>query len=81
MPTVPDDRSSQRRALDEAIAAEEQLPHPELPADAVPRPMEAHLRVRKPVAVAGVVENGVIRLLDPSVRLTDRSRVIVVANE
>ena len=81
MPTAPDDRTAHRCGLDEAIATEEQLPHPDLPADAVPRPMESHLRVRKPIAIAGVVENGVVRLLDPSVRLTDQSRVIVVANE
>ena len=28
---------------------------------------------------AGIVENGVVRLLDPAVKLPERSRVIVVA--
>lgn len=80
MTTVADDRSPARRASDDALAAEAMLPPPDLPADAVPRPMEAHLRVRKPVAVAGVVENGLVRPLDPTVTLPERSRVIIVAN-
>jgi len=33
------------------------------------------------VAVVGVVENGLVRLLDPRVRLPEQSRVIVVAAE
>ncbi|HXD89112.1 MAG TPA: hypothetical protein VN641_21655 [Urbifossiella sp.] len=78
--TTADDRSVQRRQLDEAIASEALLPAPELSADEVPKPMEAFLkRRRQPVAVAGVVENGLVRLLDPSVHLPERSRVIVVA--
>lgn len=78
----PDTRTPDRRARDEAIAAEPLLPPPDLPADAVPRPLEAFFpRARKPVAVAGVVENGVVRPLDPAVRLPERSRVIIVANE
>jgi len=45
-------------------------------------PVEAHLaRLRRPVAVAGVVENGLVRPLDPSVKLPERSRVIIVATE
>ncbi|HYH68028.1 MAG TPA: hypothetical protein VD866_25255 [Urbifossiella sp.] len=77
-----DTRTPDRRALDEAIAAEPLLPPPELPADVAPRPLEAFLpRARKPVAVTGVVENGVVRPLDPAVRLPERSRVIIVANE
>lgn len=38
-------------------------------------------RSRRPVAVAGVVENGVVRPVDPAVRLTERARVIIVATE
>jgi hypothetical protein len=34
-----------------------------------------------PVAVVGVVEDGVVRLLDPRVRLPEQSRVIVVVAE
>ena len=45
-------------------------------------PMETHLRkASRPVAVAGVVENGLVRPLDPSVRLPERARVIIDANE
>ena len=40
-----------------------------------------HLRHRHPVAVVGVVENGMVRLLDPRVRLPEQSRVIVGAAE
>jgi hypothetical protein len=45
--------------------------------------MEAHLgrHRRRPVAVAGVVENGVVRPVDPAVKLPEHSRVIIVASE
>ena len=78
----PDLRSAARRTRDEQIAAEPLLAPPELPADAASSPMEVHqLRVeRQPLAVAGVVENGVVRLLDPAVRLPEHSRVIIVAS-
>jgi len=76
-----DTRSVKRRALDEEIAAEPHLPPPELPINTVPIPMEVHLRraKRQPVAFAGVVENGVVRLLDTNAKLPELSRVIVVA--
>ena len=78
----PDNRTPDRRARDEAIAAEPPLPPPELPAGATPAPVEAHLRRgRRPVAVAGVVENGLVRPLDPRVRLPEHARVIIVAAE
>jgi hypothetical protein len=53
----------------------------ELPPDAAKLPVEAHLgRLRRrPLAVADVVENGLIRLLDPTVKLPEHSRVIIVA--
>ena len=56
---------------------------PELPSDAPSAPVEAHLvrHRRRPVAVAGVVENGLVRPLDPAVKLPERSRVIIVASE
>ena len=75
-----DQRSAGRHARDEQIAAEPPL---ELPPDAVPSSMEAHLgRLRRrPLAVAGVVENGLVRPLDPAVKLSEHSRVIIVASE
>jgi hypothetical protein len=33
------------------------------------------------VAVVGVVENGIVRLLDAEVKLPEHSRVIVVASD
>jgi hypothetical protein len=77
-----DPRSHERRALDERIAAEPPMGPPELPADAVPLPMEVHLsrQLRRPVAVEGIVENGVVRPLDPAVTLKEHSRVIIVAS-
>ncbi len=84
MPTPEADRRSlDRRARDEQIAAEPPLAPPELPADAAPSPVEAHLgRLRRrPLAVAGVVENGLVRPLDPTVKLPEHSRVIIVASE
>ena len=76
-----DQRSPKRQARDEEIAAEAQMPPLELPSDAAPSPMEAQLGrlQRHPVAIAGVVENGVIRILDANVKLPERSRVIIVA--
>ena len=78
-----DQRSPGRRARDEQIAAEPSLPPPELPPDATPSPVEAHLGQlrRRPVAVAGVVENGLVRPLDPAVKLPEHARVIIVASE
>jgi hypothetical protein len=78
-----DPRSPERRARDEQIAAEPPLPAPRLPPSAVPKPLEAHLsrNPRRPVAVAGIVENGLVRPLDPSVHLPEHARVIIVATE
>ncbi len=82
MPTPqPDLRSERRKALDEQLASEPHLPHPVIPPGEQPRPLEGHLRHRHPVAVVGVVEDGLVRLLDPRVRLPEQSRVIVVAAE
>jgi len=79
---VPDQRTPSQRARDEAIASEPQLAPPDLPPNAAALPLESHLgRRRHPVAVAGVVENGVVRPLDPSVKLLERSRVIIVSTE
>ena len=78
-----DRRSPGRRARDEEIAAEPQLASLDLPPDAPSSPMEAHLGPyrRRPVAVVGVVENGLVRPLDPAVKLPEHSRVIIVASE
>jgi hypothetical protein len=77
----PDTRSERRKALDEQLAAEPMLPIPEAAPGDRPRPLEAHLHTRRhPMAVVGVVENGVVRLLDAEVKLPEQSRVIVVAS-
>ena len=82
VPIAKDTRSPERIAMDEAIAAEPMLPLPELPEGVKPRPMEEGLRqLRRPVAIAGIVENGLVRPLDPNAKLTERSRVIIVATE
>lgn len=76
----PDTRSERRRALDGQLAAEPMLSIPEAAPGDVLRPLEAHLPTRRrPVAVVGVVENGVVRLLDAEMELPEQSRVIVVA--
>jgi hypothetical protein len=78
----PDTRSPERRARDERIAAEPKLPIPELPPDAPTAPVEEFLRrLRRPLALRGVVENGVIRLTDPDAKLPEHAQVIVVAAE
>ena len=78
-----DPRSPRRRACDGQTAAEPPLAPLELPSDPTPAPVEAHLgRLRRrPFAVAGIVENGLVRPLDPAVKLPERSRVIIVASE
>jgi hypothetical protein len=78
-----DRRSPERRLCDEQIAAEAPLAPLVLPPDAIPLPMEAHLDRyrRRPVAVAGIVENGLVRPLDTAIRLPEHSRVIIVATE
>lgn len=77
----PDARSASRRAQDEAIASESPSPIPDVSPGAVFQPVEALLSKsrRHPLALSGVVENGMIRLIDPGVTLPERSRVIVVA--
>jgi hypothetical protein len=82
--TVPevDSRSPERRARDERIAAEPRMAPPELPPDSRPLSMEPHqLRLAHPIAIAGIVENGIVRPLDPDVKLPEHSRVIIVASE
>ena len=77
-----DVRSPIRRVRDEQMAAEPLLAPAELPPDAASSPLEAHLlrSERHPLAVAGVVENGLVRPLDPAVKLPEHSRVIIVAS-
>ncbi len=84
MPTPElDKRSPGRRARDEEIAAEPEMAPLPLPPEATAAPVETHLAQhrRRPVAVAGVVENGLVRPLDPAVKLAEHSRVIIVASE
>ena len=78
-----DQRSPGRRAQDEKIAAEPRMPPLELPPDASASPLETHLSPewRHPMAVVGVVENGLVRPLDPAVKLPERSQVIIVASK
>jgi hypothetical protein len=82
MPTPEaDPRSASRKAKDAQIAAEPKLAAPQFPPDAPFAPVEAHLASsRRPLAVAGVVENGLVRPLDPAVKLPEHSRVIIVAS-
>ena len=78
-----DQRSAERRAQDEQIAAAPQMPPLELPSSAPASPLETHLAAQcpHPVAFVGVVENGLVRPLDPAVKLPEHSRVIIVASE
>ena len=56
-------RPPERRARDEHIASESKLAPLELPSDACWSSMELNLR-RRPIAVAGIVENGMVRPLE-----------------
>lgn len=77
-----DQRTPARRAQDEQIAADPQKAPLDLPTDAPSSPVETHLgRLSRPLAVAGVVENGVVRPLDPAVKLAEHARVIIVVSE
>ena len=78
-----DERSAARRAADEKIAAEPLRAPVDVPAGAPVFPLEEHLNKirRKPMAVEGVVENGVVRPVDSSIRLPEHARVIIVAPE
>ena len=79
---APDVRGTRRQEQDEQIASEPPLPTPNLPPDVVALPIESYLASpRRPLAVAGVVENGLVRPLDPSFKLPEHSRVIIVASE
>jgi hypothetical protein len=76
------DKSDERKAIDEQIAAEPPMAWPEMSIGANGMPIEALMTARtRLIAVDGVVENGLVRLLDPAVRLPEKSRVIIVARE
>jgi hypothetical protein len=63
-------KGSERCDRDEAIAAQPTLAPLDLPPDALTQPMEAHqARLNQPQAIAGIVEHGVIRPLDPDAKL------------
>jgi hypothetical protein len=76
----PDTRSDWRKAEDERIAAEPRLAHLDVHAGAAPKPLEEHLRNarRRPIAVMGIVESGVVRPIDPEVALPEGSRVVII---
>jgi hypothetical protein len=77
-----DDRTAEQQARDDAIAAEPPLSSPDLPEGVTPVPVEEHLRrMHKPIAVPGVIENGVARPLDDTVQLPEQARVIIIARE
>lgn len=58
---APDLRGPLRRARDEQIASDFQMPISELPTGALAPPVEAHLAFRpRPIAVVGIVENGLV---------------------
>ncbi len=80
--STTDQRDPSRRARDEQIAAEPRLEPLDLPTNAPFASIEAHLDRgrRHPVAVEGIVENGMVRPLDPGVKLPEHSRVIIVAS-
>ena len=83
MPTPQaDTRSESRKTLDEQLAAAPLLPFPDIGPESKPSPLQAHLRPRRgPMAVRGVVENGVIRLLDSKVTFPEQTHVLVVASD
>ena len=78
-----DTRSAERRARDEAIAAEPHLPFLDLPDSAVPVPVEQLLArlAPQPLAITGIVENGLIRPLKPAAKLVENASVIIIMSE
>ena len=78
-----DERSAERRRRDEQIATESRMPPLKLSPEATAMPMEAHLarQCPRPLAVVGIVENGLVRPLDSTVKLPEHARVIIVASE
>jgi len=78
-----DERSVKRRKLDEQIAAEPRLAPAKLPPGAAASPVENFLArtSRRPLAVEGVVENGLVRPIDPTIILPESARVIIVATQ
>ena len=76
-----DRRSDARRVRDEQIAAEPRMPPLQVPPDAVASTVESYLHRQRPIAVEGIVEHGLVRPLDPAVKLPEHSRVIIVAAE
>jgi hypothetical protein len=77
-----DTRSPARRLKDEEIASEPEIKPLDLRSTAPSAAIETHLRGirRHPLAVQGIVENGLVRPLDPGAKLPERSRAIIVAS-
>jgi hypothetical protein len=71
-----------RLARDEETAVDLHLP-PLPHRTAGSSPLEPHFAEKHlhPVAVVGIVENGLVRPLDPATELPEHARVIIVANE
>jgi hypothetical protein len=66
MPTAQSDlRTEHRKALDDQLSSEPHLPHPNITRGQQPLPLEEPTRHRRPVSIAGIVENGVVRVLGP----------------
>ena len=77
----PDTRTPEQIASDERIASEPHEPIPKISPDTPRYPLEYFESKRRPTATMGIVENGIVRPLDPNVHLTEQSRVIIVASE
>lgn len=78
-----DNRSPDQRASDERIASEPKRDPLDIPPGIKAKPLETHLRNlhRRPLALAGIVENGLVRPLDSNVKLPENARVIIIAAE
>ena len=78
-----DDRSAERAHATSRLPQEPPVQMPEIPAGSATAPVEAHLdRLRRrPLAVVGIVENGLVRPLDSAVKLLEHSRVIIVTTD
>jgi hypothetical protein len=79
----PDTRSEWRKKKDEEIAEEverEMLPIPELaPGETIKSFSEIQKELSsRPNAIWGVVENGVVRPMDASIRLPEGAEVVIV---
>jgi hypothetical protein len=76
-----DDRTPERRELDEQIASKPKRPIPDLPADTPTLPLDERMAsLKEPRAIRGVVKNGVVRPLDAGVQLAENTRVLIITS-